>query len=605
MTDSHPAHVHSKSTEPAACRQSAGASCRATHRTRYRAARATSCISSVIALAVLTGCTVIGASDVSPSLSTVARELEEADIIRLQDGFFYLANPFTGLRIIDARNVDQPLLLGRAPLGGRAVELFVRDSFAFVVTAADFLNCAGQTVGFQQTVVDPRVMPDFDGSRLWIVDISDPNAPTVRAALDFDGFVKSTRRVGDVIYAVGQTRAAALSDGSTVLDAAAFVTSINIADPNAAFVVETETLPGHSLDAHVSGDAMFLFGRDSVVFDTSVVTFVDVSDPGGNIVIRDRFRVPGRIKDRSFLDALDNAVRIVTEERIPSVFSTVAALYVFDFSNPDDIQRVARLPLAIDDTVTAVRFDGVRGYVESRGDETTLRVLDLSDPLAPRVGDRLETPGVGTQLHPLGARLVAVGFETSAGIRPALSLYDVADPDDPRLLSRVVVGAQLTFDTRSTATVDEKALRIVESAGLILLPYSTFSRDTGLFTDGLLFVEMSVSGLREQATIDHVGFVRRAGVFDGRTWVLSDRAFQTVDIDNLSSPRSLALLEFIDEQALLDAGLSGCAQAARDLATRISPPCGVLGFAPFFLLLAGLIRAASGSALSKPRRRRR
>jgi hypothetical protein len=32
--------------------------------------------------------------------------------------------------------------MGRASLGGRAVELFVRDDLAFVVTSAESLSCA-------------------------------------------------------------------------------------------------------------------------------------------------------------------------------------------------------------------------------------------------------------------------------------------------------------------------------------------------------------------------------------------------------------------------------------------------------------------------------
>jgi len=530
--------------------------------------------------------------------SDVAREIEEADIVKLQDGYFYVANPYTGLRIVDAKTIDQPQLKGRVPLGGRAVELFVLGDQAFVLSTADFLNCAGQTIGFEEGIFDPQVLPDFSGSRLWVVDVSDKDNPEVMTTLDFDGFVTATRRVGDVIYAAGngvfgggesdQNATDSSEPTTTIRRSAAFVTSINIADPQNVFIVETEPFAGRSLDVNVSGDVMYVFGNDSAIFDTSIVTYVDISDPAGTIKVRDQFRVPGSVDDRFSVDPHNGALRIVTEEFIRAVSATVVAMYIYDVSNPDEITRLARLPIDTRRSVRTVRMDGDRGYVVASRGDAPLLVLDLADPSNPRIVASLSLPGVSTQLHPLGDRLLGVGFDTSAGIRPTLVLYDVSDPADPRQTSRVVLGEKLTIDSRSTATVDEKALRVIEAAGLILLPLSTFDRDTGLFNDSVQFIELLESELREHGTIDHVGLVKRADVLDRRAWLLSDQSFQSVNIDDLDQPKPLALLEFISDQDLLDAGLSGCANVARERGTRIDfiPPMACGAFGPFLFILA-------------------
>ena len=51
-----------------------------------------------------------GDSDTQPpdeASEAIFREIEEADIIKFEDGYFYLANRWTGLRIIDARTIER------------------------------------------------------------------------------------------------------------------------------------------------------------------------------------------------------------------------------------------------------------------------------------------------------------------------------------------------------------------------------------------------------------------------------------------------------------------------------------------------------------------
>ncbi|MFQ5489888.1 MAG: beta-propeller domain-containing protein, partial [Phycisphaerae bacterium] len=142
--------------------------------------------------------------NVPPGVDSAAREIEEADIVKLEGGFFYLANRYRGLRIIDATNIEQPRLAGGLDMTGRGVELFVDDDRAFVVTSADFFSCGGEPVSFEDSqLAQALLVPDYSGSRITVADVSDPEAPFEISHFDMDGFITATRRVGDIIYAAG------------------------------------------------------------------------------------------------------------------------------------------------------------------------------------------------------------------------------------------------------------------------------------------------------------------------------------------------------------------------------------------------------------------
>jgi hypothetical protein len=152
---------------------------------------------------------VVTNDNVSPSddSAEVAREIEEADIVKYQDGYLYLANRYRGLVIIDVRAIERPQIVGRAAVTGRAVELYVRDERVFLVTSADYIYCAGIPVSFEDgAAVQALLQPDYTGSRLTVFDTSDPADPQVLDQFPMSGFAVATRRVGDVIYVAGQRR---------------------------------------------------------------------------------------------------------------------------------------------------------------------------------------------------------------------------------------------------------------------------------------------------------------------------------------------------------------------------------------------------------------
>jgi uncharacterized secreted protein with C-terminal beta-propeller domain len=312
------------------------------------------------------------------------------------------------------------------------------------------------------------------------------------------------------------------------------------------------------------------------------------------IAERDSFRVPGEVLNRFFMDAYEGTFRIVTEEFQRATFTTVVSLYTYDVSNPDDITRRAELPIITNESLRSVRFDGTRGYAVTFFSVDPLFVLDLADADNPQVSGELIVPGFSTHLVPLGDRLLGIGFDSGGGIEPAVALYDVADPSEPRQLSRIVLDDLGLLGASSEATVDEKALGVLPDEGLVLVPYAVFDRDSGDYTDGLQLISMLDDRLVERSRIEHTGIVRRSGVEDERLWLLSDQAFAAVNIETLTAPVPLAQLELVTEQELLDAGLLACADSARATGTPLffgggDVLCGAFFGVPFFATVAGLL----------------
>jgi len=796
-----------------------------------------------------------------PADQSIGREIEEADIVKYQSGYFYLANRYRGLRIIDARTIERAELVGGVSIQGRGVELIVDDGRAYVVTTADFYTCAGEPVSFDDAeLANDYLHPDYEGSRLTVADVSDPAAPFELAHFDLEGYVTATRRVGEVLYAAGNmlrgpeseddagdenddgqddepqppsTTTAAVtvgedgeamtfaispalvrgelsvsgadpegfiqitvSDGDTqgtlagipganavsatvtadgdladgaftgvvsaqvktaaiatqtglppgdlavyrwdpalgywvpagttfvgesepttqvgdfgyvlfenpefhsmwavvdslgsfalgeraaeeitieatdsaggvvlldpsqeayaygdvvtataepdsgyrfagwtpvpataeVLDDGAlrfvvtedlqlgaefawidpadyepyvFVVSVNIADPQDIRLIERVEEPGEALDIHVTGETMYVLGDDPDAADTTRVIQVDISDPGGAIVTRKPFRVPGYLENRFYADEHDGVLRVITEDRSVSSVTPLVALYVYDLSDPDNVQRLADLPIEVGETLRTVRFDGPRGYAVTFRQVDPLFVLDLADPADPAVVGELEVPGWSTHLVPLDDRLVGVGFDDQAGFRPAVALYDVSEPSRPQQLDRIVLGEMWTSDTTSEATVDEKALRVLEDEELILLPISSYDPSRLDYVDSLQLIDLRRFSLGERGFLRHQGLIRRADVLDGRLWVLSDEAFQVADIGDRDQPEGITTVVIMSEQDLLDAGLQDCADSARFHGFPVEEPfidgvffpggplaCGAVGLLPFGLCAAGLV----------------
>ncbi len=199
---------------------------------------------------------------------------------------------------------------------------------------------------------------------------------------------------------------------------------------------------------------------------------------------------------------------------------------------------LASLELADGESLYATRFAGDKAYIVTFLQTDPLWVVDLSDPKQPVVAGHLEVPGWSTHLEPMGDFLFSVGWESGT---VAASLFDVADPADPKLVERINLPGN-----QSEAVWDEKALRVLPEAGLALIPLGSFdwSAASSSASVQLVDIDLAVPDLRLRGAIRHDFDARRSAALGDTVLSISQREFLAADISDRDAP------EVISEVAL-------------------------------------------------------
>jgi len=469
----------------------------------------------------------------------IAREIEEADLVKLVDGKLYVLNYHRGLRIIDVADWSKPKLLGGLAVLGDPVEMYVVNGVAMIVAHDYWSSCRLDPTG--QLI---ETSPDTGNkSTLYAVNIADPNHPQLISSFGIEGYVVETRRVGDVIYVAGfknQPWWYATTESSTDQPASnGFVVSVNVADPNNVRLVQQENFSGNTDYIHATTDAVFVAGQDWTT-NQSTIQYVDISDPAGKIQLRGTCTFPGRVLNRFSMDAQGTVLRVVSESW--SAGRSVS-LHTFDLTDPDNISALGELELVKGESLRAVRFAGDVCYAVTFYQVDPLWVIDLTDPAKPTISGELEVPGYSTYLQSDGDKLIAVGVSQDG--RPTVALYDVSDPAKPAQLATLPLGDDYSW---SLAVSDDKAFKVIPEAKLILIPFDTWDDQTSSSVNKLQLLDYSDNTLQKLAAVNHRGQVIRSGAdIDSQVlWVLSEQALQTLDIHNRTRPVSLATLTLLE-----------------------------------------------------------
>jgi hypothetical protein len=168
-----------------------------------------------------------------------------------------------------------------------------------------------------------------------------------------------------------------------------------------------------------------------------------------------------------------------------------------------------------------VRFFDNISYVVTFERKDPFYVLDLSDPMEPKILGELEIPGFSEFMHPIkddNSVLVTIGHdadEQGMVLGFQVSIFDSTDPTSPTLLDRYVVGQQWSG---SSASWDERAFRYVRvgDLGRLVVPVNIYAgwdeqgNQLGENFEGFMVfgVDLSKSEniITKEIDIDHTGF---------------------------------------------------------------------------------------------------
>jgi hypothetical protein len=502
---------------------------------------------------------------------TQPRTVEETDLYRLEGDRLYYLNQYRGLMVFDVSDVDHPALLGRSPIYGSPIEMIVRGGIASVVVA-----------DWYGTMDDGT---PFHGSIVRGIDASDPANMKILGEAKLGGWVRDTRVVGDVLYAVTEKYPwdygwyGGLLDGGVATStggpttAQVTVASVSFAGGEITSVDEY-LVPGYGGVFNVTPNAIMLASDVLTNVDqygngtstgNSELRYLDISDPGGQIVEQGRAVVPGSVQSwgadngRWNLDFADGQLAHVvarTYDYNGGTNNNGLSISTVDFSDPAMPKLAGNLQTPMPGWDATARFDGTRLYLTpsnwgcqyvngqvTGSVQTPLDVYDLADPAMPRKLGSSVIEGQISLMIPNGDHLFALGnkYDCASGYQSPVSLayFDVTDPTQPKALGSADFGKGWAW-TPAAGTF--KAFTKDDAQGLVVLPFSGWDPGGYAYNNGLQLIEFTPDSIATSGTAKTKGWVERGIFVKNRLVSLSNLALSVVDYTDHANPNVVAEL---------------------------------------------------------------
>ena len=477
-------------------------------------------------------------AEATPQNAEATRVIEESDIFKVAGDTLFVLNPYRGLVAIDVSLPDRPEIYGRAPILGSPKDMYIRGDRAYVLMNDWYDWRNGQE--------------QFHGSQVLVVDVADPFEPTIVGKFPVAGNVEDSRLVGDVLYVVSSNYGWANGEDTS----ATHVLSINVANPSAIAEVDRETFPGSGHLIHVTQDFIFVAGYDWQSRMTRIQA-VNIMDPDGEMFIGGSVHVDGYVQDRFMMDFSGDHLRVVTHEWEDQGTITVWTLIADRAART--LKFDGRLELGSIGSLTAARFSDDRAYLVHMQRVDPLDVVDLSNPSSPVRLSSLVIPGWLEHIEVHGDRVLGIGFDQantpaparlcdgytyeplSAGRMLSAAIYDVSDP------GATCEGARVRFGEGqwawSNAFYDDKALRFLPDAKLLLMPFNAWTEGDSVNATQMIDVDLPAMRLAVDGRINSLSTIDRSFVTHDRLMAFGDRELLVADISDRTAPNMTARLE--------------------------------------------------------------
>lgn len=498
------------------------------------------------------------------------RKPEETDIYRVDGDRLYFLNTYRGLLVFDITNPDDPQLLGRSPVFGSPVEMFVRNGIATMVLGDWYGNA-------------PDGSP-FHGSVVRTVDARDPAHMNVLGDLQIKGWARDMRVVGSNLFIVsedygwryGVWYGGYYGGGMATSDVAypgggyyggnskVVISSVRFGD-RAPTLAGTKEFDGYSGAFNVTSNAIIM-AHDILVdgpqggkqpTGKASIDYIDFN-PLGEIVPRGSFQVDGLLNGWSAdngrwnIDFADNTASVLTCNASQYGYCDGGGpnggykLTTIDFSDPAAPKGLGALSVPNKGWSATARFANKRMYLSPRegaysqnGQQqaTPVDIYDLSAPATPKLAGSTSINGAVWLFMPVGNdRLFALGNEYGNGYsssKVALRWLDVADATQPKVLGTSTFGDGWAW-TPAAGTF--KAFTRDDNQKLVVLPFSGWSSTSYEYLNGVQLIEYDTGSVATKGAAKSKGWVERGVFVKNRLVSLSDQALSVIDYADRSNP---------------------------------------------------------------------
>lgn len=269
-------------------------------------------------------------------------------------------------------------------------------------------------------------------------------------------------------------------------------------------------------------------------YNQSRLFVIDIANQAQPPALVAEIPLQGWIADKFKMRVLDDVVTTVSQINNWSTrrFQTVVETFRLDPSHKEGHLKLDDVSMGLGEQLFATRFHGDRLYVVTFLQIDPFWVVDIGDPENLSVLGELEVPGFSRYLEPWNDSVIAIGVEDRV---VTASIFNVADPRNPTLISRVPIGEGYSW---SEANYDEKAVHFNRDQGVLLVPYQSYNE--GVQEQNVQIIDVAGDGLTKRGVIEHDFTPRRAALWQDRIVSVSGREILVVDASDRDNPAPLS-----------------------------------------------------------------
>lgn len=421
--------------------------------------------------------------------------VDESDIVKTDGSYIYMVCD-DAVKIIDVRG-EAMKIAGEVSISmdsatDRVLEMYVDGDMLNLIVQKEKTDLEEKDAKKRAYYVETHVETE-----LLTYDITNRRKPALSGSITQDGYYKTSRKMGNVVYLFTQewmnlpelTREEAvigkdaggwipLVNGEAIAadciyvpecgESGLIISSTDIKNPGK--IVDNTMIMNDYVDIYVSSEALYLYGTD--YSESGVKTQIaKFSLKDGVIQAVGATQAAGEVRDTFAINEYDGTLRLLTTDW--SRGENENQLYVFD----GDLKPVGELTgIAEGEQIYAARYFGDTAYFVTYRNTDPLFAVDLSDAKHPKILSELKITGFSEYLHFWGEdKLVGIGYETNQdngaqeGVK--LTMFDISDPAELKTLGTCVID-NLDY---SPALYDYKC--VLADAGENLLGFAGESYD--------------------------------------------------------------------------------------------------------------------------------
>ncbi len=541
------------------------------------------------------------ATSSSPDFSTTNIQVvgvDEGDIVKTDGEFAYiLSKDRCSVFIVDVNPPEDANILSTINTRGSIREIYVRGDTLVVLgqrTVYQFDPSPVSNESRYYSVDNKGNIVQLDVGKFYylnylcyqatfidIFDISDREEPSLLDSHLIRGNPLQSRMIGDHLYVITSQNIYSTfqeydlpvpaseifylnsSDNTSLINYYLQLTtilSIDITDPST--IVDMRVILMHSSsNIFVSLNNIYITYYEYYYQNNNGKTSIHrISIDNGEIRYKAYGEIEGTLLNRYSMDEHKDYFRIAASIG----WSSSQRVYVLDM----DLNTVGSLEgIAPNERMYSARFMGDRLYLVTFRRVDPFFVIDLSDPEDPELLGELVIPGWSDYLHPYDENhVIGLGKEATAngltqGVK--LSLFDVTDVENPKEISKYVIGDSYTS---TIASYDPHAFLFSREKNLLVIPvrlnYTT--------TCAYVFNISLEGGFELKGTVSHpdddnnqLGYywyyyangILRSFYIEDTLYTLSDSYLQMNDLHDL---HEINILELPNEQQSTTSGQVMC-----------------------------------------------